>query len=146
MLRYNFFTLLMLSILCPFPSLAGIVADGIYTGAYKVTFVGQYNQDSKIGDTGVFEFLVKDNKIIKIHDYDDESFNQAKSKYYIDIDEKTGVVDGYLRQTRLTDGLVILKIRLKGKFINQMFAGEAKVQVSSPVNFTAEKLVFESLN
>ena len=65
---------------------------------------------------------------------------------YIDIDEKTGVIDGYLRQTRLTDGLVILKIRLKGKFINKMFAGEAKVQVTSPVNFTAEKLVFESLN
>ena len=66
--------------------------------------------------------------------------------FNMDIDEETGVVDGYLRQYRYTDGGVVLKVRLKGKFINKRFAGEAKVQVISPINFTAEKLVFESLN
>lgn len=133
--------------LIPIPSFAGVISDGAYTGAYRVTFVGMHNKDSKTGDTGVFEFIVKDNKIIQVHDYDDESFNKAKSKYYLDIDEETGVIDGYFTQSRRFNGEnIALKIHLDGKFINNKFAGEALVQLIRPINARLERLVFESLD
>jgi len=147
MFNIKSYLVLLFFVLIPIPSFAGVIADGIYTGAYKVVFVGMHNKDSKVGDTGVFEFIVKDNKIVQIHDYDDESFNKAKSKYYLEIDEQTGVVDGYVKQIRsFNNPPVTLKIHLDGKFINNKFAGEALVQVIDPINFRAERLVFENLN
>jgi len=147
MFNFKSYLILVFFVLIPIPSFAGVVADGIYTGAYKVVFVGMHNKDSKVGDTGVFEFIVEDNNIIQIHDYDDESFNKAKSKYYLDIDEDTGVVDGYVKQIRpFSNPPVTLKIHLDGKFINNKFAGEALVQVIDPINARIERLVFESLD
>ena len=147
MFNFKSYLILVFFVLIPIPSFAGIIADGIYTGAYKVVFVGMHNMDSKVGDTGVFEFIVKDNKIVQIHDYDDESFNKAKSKYYLEIDEQTGVIDGYFKQiTRFNGQNITLKIYFDGKFINNQFAGEALVQVIDPINAKLERLVFESLN
>ena len=147
MINFKSYLILVFFVLIPIPSFAGVIADGIYTGAYKVVFVGMHNKDSKVGDTGVFEFIVKDNKIVQIHDYDDESFNKAKSKYYLEIDEQTGVIDGYFKQiTRFNGQNITLKIYLDGKFINNQFAGEALVQVIDPINAKLERLVFESLN
>ena len=147
MFNIKSYLVLLFFVLIPIPSFAGVIADGIYTGAYKVVFVGMHNKDSKVGDTGVFEFIVKDNKIVQIHDYDDENFNKAKSKYYLEIDEQTGVIDGYFKQiTRFNGQNITLKIYLDGKFINNQFAGEALVQVVDPINARLERLVFESLN
>jgi len=147
MFNFKSYLILVFFVLIPIPSFAGVIADGIYTGAYKVVFVGMHNKDSKVGDTGVFEFIVKDNKIVQIHDYDDESFNKAKSKYYLEIDEQTGVIDGYFKQiTRFNGQNITLKIYLDGKFIDNQFAGEALVQVIDPINAKLERLVFESLN
>ena len=147
MFNIKSYLILVFFVLIPIPSFAGMIADGIYTGAYKVVFVGMHNKDSKVGDTGVFEFIVKDNKIVQIHDYDDENFNKAKSKYYLEIDEQTGVIDGYFKQiTRFNGQNITLKIYLDGKFINNQFAGEALVQVVDPINAKLERLVFESLN
>ena len=147
MFNIKSYLILVFFVLIPIPSFAGVIADGIYTGAYKVVFVGMHNKDSKVGDTGVFEFIVKDNKIVQIHDYDDENFNKAKSKYYLEIDEQTGVIDGYFKQiTRFNGQNITLKIYLDGKFINNQFAGEALVQVVDPINAKLERLVFESLN
>jgi len=147
MFNIKSYLILVFFVLIPIPSFAGMIADGIYTGAYKVVFVGMHNKDSKVGDTGVFEFIVKDNKIVQIHDYDDENFNKAKSKYYLEIDEQTGVIDGYFKQiTRFNGQNITLKIYLDGKFINNQFAGEALVQVVDPINARLERLVFESLN
>jgi len=125
---------------------AETLADGNYTGAYRVTKVHAHNKDSKVGDTGVFEFIIKDNKIIKIFDYDDADFNKAKTRYKFSIDPETGVVDGYARQLRnFNNPPITLNIYLKGKFIGKRFAGEATVNVTRPINFIAEKLVFESI-
>jgi hypothetical protein len=147
MFNFKSYLILVFFVLIPIPSFAGVIADGIYTGAYKVVFVGMHNKDSKVGDTGVFEFIVKDNKIVQIHDYDDENFNKAKSKYYLEIDEQTGVIDGYFKQiTRFNGQNITLKIYLDGKFIDNQFAGEALVQVIDPINAKLERLVFESLN
>lgn len=147
MFNFKSYLILVFFVLIPIPSFAGVIADGIYTGAYKVVFVGMHNKDSKVGDTGVFEFIVKDNKIVQIHDYDDENFNKAKSKYYLEIDEQTGVIDGYFKQiTRFNGQNITLKIYLDGKFIDNQFAGEALVQVIDPINARLERLVFESLN
>jgi len=147
MFNIKSYLILVFFVLIPIPSFAGMIADGNYTGAYKVVFVGMHNKNSKVGDTGVFEFIVKDNKIVQIHDYDDENFNKAKSKYYLEIDEQTGVIDGYFKQiTRFNGQNITLKIYLDGKFINNQFAGEALVQVVDPINARLERLVFESLN
>ena len=147
MFNIKSYLILVFFVLIPIPSFAGMIADGNYTGAYKVVFVGMHNKDSKVGDTGVFEFIVKDNKIVQIHDYDDENFNKAKSKYYLEIDEQTGVIDGYFKQiTRFNGQNITLKIYLDGKFIDNQFAGEALVQVIHPINARLERLVFESLN
>ena len=41
------------------------IDDGIYTGVFKMTY-GHGLSTSKKGDTGIFEFYVKNNKISKI--------------------------------------------------------------------------------
>jgi len=128
-------------------NVANALENGNYTGAYKTTYVAAENKDSKVGDTGVFEFVVEDNKIIKIHDYDDNNWNRAKTKYYFTINNDTGEVDGHAVQQRsFNNPPITLMLLLKGKFIGKKFAGEADIRITSPINIRAERLVFESMD
>ena len=118
--------------------------DGIYTGVYN-TFYAHPESDSKKGDKGVFEFTVKNNKILKLFAYDYPNWKFFKIKPNFTIDPKTDELRGFASGSDIARN-AIFKINMRGIFIGKKFAGEGNVELTSPYSLIIEKFVFESVN
>ena len=57
--------------------------NGVYTGVYKI-FYAHPDSDSRKGDKGVFEFTIKDNKVIKLFEYDDPNWKLYDGLLHLD--------------------------------------------------------------
>ena len=55
--------------------------DGIYTGVFKMIY-GHGLSTSKRGDTGIFEFHISNNKIVKIKTPDISGWNTNAIRYF----------------------------------------------------------------
>ena len=118
------------------------LGDGIYTGLYKMIYAHS-KTESKKGDQGVFEFTIKNNKVVKFFAYDYPNFNsyRIKTKFVInsETNELTGYATGYGSNVRF-------KINMKGIFIGKKFAGEGNTVLTSPHSLVLEKFIFESID
>ena len=63
----NFFIFCLFGIFLFYKAFA--LDDGVYSGVYKL-FYAHSESDSKKGDKGVFEFTIKNNKVVKLFAYD----------------------------------------------------------------------------
>ena len=115
------------------------IEDGIYTGVFKMIY-GHGLSTSKKGDTGIFEFHIKNNKILKIKTPDIQSWNRNSIRYYFKINAKSNVLKGYCSVSDSSNGSTY-DVELKGIFINKKFAGEGNVKLTSPENFILEKFI-----
>lgn len=68
--------------------------DGKYTGVWKTTFANCESTAVK-GDSGIFEFNIKDNKVIKIIRPDDSNWDKYKIKYFFKNNQETIELSGY---------------------------------------------------
>ena len=118
--------------------------DGVYTGVYN-TFYAHPDTDSRKGDKGVFEFTIKNNKVLKLFAYDYPNWKFYSIRPNFTIDPKTNELRGfaYGSDTRRN---ARFKINMNGVFIGKKFAGEGNVELTSPASFILEKFVFESIN
>ena len=123
------------------------IDDGVYTGVYK-TIYAHGDSDSKKGDSGVFEFTIKNDKVIKLFAYDDPKWKAYGIKPNFKINPDTNELSGYARGNDSTRGSynVTFKINMKGIFIDKKFAGEGNVELTSPESFILEKFIFESVD
>ena len=116
--------------------------DGKYTGVWKTTFANCESTAVK-GDTGIFVFNIKDNKVIKIISPDDPNWDKYKIKYFFKNNQETIELSGYCQGfdhiTRLR-----FKVNLKGVFINKKFAGEGNTLLIK-YNEIVKKIIFEKL-
>ena len=119
------------------------IDDGKYIGAWKTTYAHSESSSIK-GDTGIFEFTIKDNKVVKIITPDDPNWESYKLRYFLDINPKTNELTGYASGYDSSSS-VRFKINLKGVFINKKFAGEGNTELI-PESEIMEKFVFESIN
>ncbi len=132
--------------LCFFSSLktASAIDDGIYTGVFKMIY-GHGHSTSKKGDTGVFEFHITNNKILKIKTPDIVGWNRNAIRYFFKINSTTNELSGYCSVSDASNGSTY-NVELKGIFINKKFAGEGKVMATSPESVLLNKFVFEDIN
>ena len=120
------------------------VEDGIYTGVFKMIY-GHGLSTSKKGDTGIFEFHIKNNQILKIKTPDIQGWNRNAIRYFFKINAKSNELKGYCSVTDASNGSTY-DVELKGIFINNKFAGEGKVMATSPESVLLNKFVFEDIN
>ena len=120
------------------------VEDGIYTGVFKMIF-GHGLSTSKKGDTGIFEFHIKNNKIFKITTPDIQGWNRNAIRYFFQINAKSNELKGYCSVSDTSNGSTY-DVKLKGVFINKKFAGEGKVIATSPESVLLNKFIFENIN
>ena len=101
------------------------IDDGVYTGVYK-TIYAHGDSDSKKGDSGVFEFTIKNDKVVKLFAYDDPNWKFYGIKPNFKINPNTNELSGYASGNDPTRGgyNVTFKINTKGIFIDKKFAGE----------------------
>ena len=123
------------------------IDDGVYTGVYK-TIYAHGDSDSKKGDSGVFEFTVKNNEVLKLFAYDDPNWKFYGIKPNFKINPNTNELSGYASGNDPTRGgyIIQFKINMKGIFIDKKFAGEGNVELTSPESFILEKFIFESVD
>ena len=123
------------------------IDDGVYTGVYK-TIYAHGDSDSKKGDSGVFEFTIKNDKVVKLFAYDDPNWKFYGIKPNFKINPNTNELSGYASGNDPTRGSynVRFKINMKGIFIDKKFAGEGNVELTSPESLILEKFIFESLD
>ena len=142
---FKLFISLSLFILCIFGNLriASAIDDGIYTGVFKMIY-GHGLSTSKRGDTGVFEFYISKNKILKIKTPDISGWNTNAIRYFFDINSETNELTGYCSVSDTSNGSTY-DVELKGIFINKKFAGEGKVMATSPESVLLNKFVFEDI-
>lgn len=120
------------------------IDDGIYTGVFKMIY-GHGLSTSKRGDTGIFEFYISDNKIVKIKTADISSWNRNAIRYFFKINAESNELTGYCSVSDTSNGSTY-DVELKGIFINKRFAGEGKVMATSPESVLLNKFVFEDIN
>ena len=120
------------------------VEDGIYTGVFKMIY-GHGLSTSKKGDTGIFEFHIKNNQILKIKTPDIQGWNRNAIRYFFKINAKSNELKGYCSVTDASNGSTY-DVELKGIFINKKFAGEGKVMATSPESVLLNKFIFEDIN
>ena len=92
---YNFFGYKMLYYLKFFLILTTIffqkqvyaVENGIYTGVWKITYSHAASDNTK-GDSGIFEFTIKDNKVIKLYTPDVPNWNRYRLRYFLILIKK----------------------------------------------------------
>ena len=120
------------------------IDDGIYTGVFKMIY-GHGLSTSKRGDTGIFEFHISDNKIVKIKTPDISGWNRNPIRYFFKIDAESNELKGYCSVSDLSNGSTY-DVELKGIFIDKKFAGEGKVMATSPESVLLNKFVFENIN
>ena len=120
------------------------IDDGVYTGVYK-TIYAHGESDRKKGDSGVFEFTIKNNKVIKLFAYDDPKWKFYGIKPNFKINPDTNELSGYASGSEPIRG-GSFKINMKGIFIDKKFAGEGNVELTSPTSFIVEKFIFESVD
>lgn len=118
--------------------------DGIYTGVFKMIY-GHGLSTSKRGDTGIFEFHISNNKIVKIKTPDISGWNTNAIRYFFKINAVSNELSGYCSVSDLSNGSTY-DVELKGIFINKKFAGEGKVMATSPESMLLNKFVFEDIN
>ena len=120
--------------------------DGVYTGVYKV-FYAHSDSDSRKGDKGVFEFKIKDNKVVNLFAFDEPNWKFYGIKTNFIINPKNNELSGYAIGTDPFRGAPVrFKINMKGIFVGNKFAGEGNVEITSPDNFILEKFIFESID
>ena len=143
---YKVFTTLITLLFINFCNLkiAFAVEDGIYTGVFKMIY-GHGLSTSKKGDTGIFEFHIKNNKILKIKTPDIQGWNRNAIRYYFKINAKSNELKGYCSVSDSSNGSTY-DVELKGIFINKKFAGEGKVMATSPESVLLNKFIFEDIN
>ena len=136
----------LIFILCSFASLrfASAIDDGIYTGVFKMIY-GHGHSTSKKGDTGIFEFHISNNKIVKIKTPDISGWNRNAIRYFFKVNSETNELSGYCSVSDASNGSTY-DVELKGIFINKKFAGEGKVMATSPESVLLNKFVFEDIN
>lgn len=120
------------------------VEDGIYTGVWKITY-SHTDSDNNNGDTGIFEFTIKDNKVIKLNTPDVPNWNLYRLKYFFNINNETNELSKYASGYDPSHG-VRFKINMKGIFIDKKFAGSGNFQLTSPQNLILDKFTFESID
>ena len=120
------------------------IENGIYTGVFKMIY-GHGLSTSKKGDTGIFEFHVKNNKILKIKTPDIQGWNRNAIRYFFKINAKSNELKGYCSVTDASNGSTY-NVELKGIFIDKKFAGEGKVMATSPESVLLNKFIFEDIN
>ena len=139
-----FFIFCLFSILLFYKAFA--LDNGVYTGVYK-TFYAHSESDSRKGDKGVFEFTIKNNKVVKLFAYDDPNWKLYGIRPNFKINPKTNELKGYATGSDPTRGSPVrFKINMKGIFIEKKFAGEGNVELTSPDSFILEKFIFESID
>lgn len=127
-------------------ALAGL-ADGIYTGVYKVVWVGG-DTDSKVGDSSVFNFEIKDNKVVDINGPKGDVINSAKIRSEIVINEDR--LEGAAYIDFVDSGYPItIKFQVDGLVADQSFIGKAAISLIAVNNQmmgdqVIEKMIFES--
>ena len=120
--------------------------NGVYTGVYKI-FYAHPDSDSRKGDKGVFEFTIKDNKVIKLFEYDDPNWKLYGIKTNFIINPETNELKGYASGSDTSASVSIrFNINMKGVFVGNKFAGEGDVEITSPDSLILEKFVFESID
>ena len=117
--------------------------DGKYIGVWKTTYAHSESTAVKV-DTGIFEFDIKDNEVIKILSPDDPHWDKYNLKYFFKINEKTDELSGYCKGYDPVSRLRF-KVNLKGVFIDKKFAGEGNTLLIK-YNEIMEKFIFESIN
>ena len=120
------------------------IENGIYTGVFKMIY-GHGLSTSKKGDTGIFEFHIKNNQILKINTPDIQGWNRNAIRYFFKINAKSNELKGYCSVTDASNGSTY-DVELKGIFINKKFAGEGKVMATSPESVLLNKFIFEDIN
>tara|TARA_B100000242_G_C42818492_1_gene380409 strand:- start:180 stop:614 length:435 start_codon:yes stop_codon:yes gene_type:complete len=120
------------------------VDDGIYTGVFKMTY-GHGHSTSKRGDTGIFEFHISNNKIIKITTPDISGWNRNAIRYFFKINPESNELVGHCSVSDSNNGSTY-DVILKGIFMDKKFAGEGKVMATSPESVLLNKFVFEDIN
>ena len=133
----------MICVFCIF-SKAFAVEDGIYTGIYKIVYA-HGESSSKKNDTGVFEFTIRGNKVIKLFAFDDPNWKYYNLRYFYKIDPKTNELTGFSKGNDPQSGGTF-KINMKGVFVGKKFAGKGNVELTSPDSLIFEKFIFESLD
>lgn len=128
-----------------FLSKAFALDDGVYTGVFKV-FYAHPDSDARKGDKGVFEFTVKNNKVINLFAYDDPNWKLYGIKTNFIINPQTKELKGYASGSDPFRGAPVrFNINMKGIFVGNKFAGEGNVELTSPSSFILEKFIFESI-
>ena len=120
------------------------IDDGIYTGVFKMTY-GHGHSTSKRGDTGIFEFHISNNKIIKITTPDISGWNRNAIRYFFKINPESNELVGHCSVSDSNNGSTY-DVILKGIFMDKKFAGEGKVMATSPESVLLNKFVFEDIN
>ncbi len=118
------------------------IDDGKYVGAFKMTY-GHGQSTSKKGDTGIFTFHIKNNKIYKVTTPDVEGWNRNAIHYKFKINPSSNELDGYCSVSD-TNGSNY-DVYMKGIFIENNFAGEGKVIATSPESVLLNKFIFENI-
>ena len=118
--------------------------DGVYTGLFKIVYA-HGESSSRKNDKGVFEFTIKDNKVIKLFAYDDPNWKFYNLRYFYKIDPKTNELSGFSKGNDPQSGGTF-KINMKGVFVGRKFAGKGNVELTSPDSLIFEKFIFESLD
>ena len=120
--------------------------DGVYTGIYKV-FYAHPDSDAKKGDKGVFEFKIKNNKVINLFAYDEPNWRLYGIKTNFVINPETNELKGYASGSDPSGSVPLrFKINMKGVFVGNKFAGEGNVELTSPDSIILEKFIFESID
>ena len=121
--------------------------DGIYTGVYKVVW-SHPNNDSKVGDKGGFNFVIKENRVIDLNDAEDSPINAAKIRSEIVIDQGRMKGAAFLDFFEGGDSITA-KFSVDGVVADGSFSGKADISIIS-VNsqmmgdLLLEKMLFES--
>ena len=141
---YNYLKIFLILITISFHKSVYAVEDGIYIGVWKITY-SHADSDNNKGDSGIFEFTIKDNKVIKLYTPDVPNWDLYKLKYSFNINKETNELTKYASGYDPSHG-VRFKINMKGIFIDKKFAGSGNFQLTSPDNFILDKFIFESIN
>jgi len=117
--------------------------DGIYTGVYKVIW-SHPNNDSKVGDKGGFNFVIKGNKVIDLNDAEDDPINAAKirSEILIADDKMSGAA--FLDFLEGGDSITA-KFAVDGLVADGAFIGKAEISIISVNGQVMGDIVFEKM-
>ena len=118
------------------------IDDGKYVGAFKMTY-GHGQSTSKKGDTGIFTFHIKNNKIYKVTTPDVKGWNRNAIHYKFKINPSSNELNGYCSVSD-TNGSRY-DVYMKGIFIENKFAGEGKVIATFPDSVLLNKFIFENI-